>query len=192
MKKLLAVLLAIAMVFTFCFFAVGSGEKQPEPVDPTEGYEDDYVEDYDDSYDDYNYDDNYNEDYDGYSDQVLDVYRGEYVYTDDIEVTYLDAGIDYTDYGYLAPENGKVVIYLELFIENTGSDLIYISTDDFVCDVGETFSFGSEALSFQALSAGDTCTGRVYFTVDGNANIANIKMNLDDYGSVKANFIVYP
>ncbi len=187
MKKLLSALLAIISVFTFVFFAAGSGKKEEVETtipDITEEFTVDEITTY---YEDDYY---YTEPSEEWYDEETEVYPGEKVWTDEVEVTYNDWGVLSEYDSFLGPEEGNGVIFLDLTFNNIGDEDYTVTYFDFACDIGSVYYFAEDGLSTVSLRPGQSESGRIYFEIPETADIANITLYMDALKTQKVIFVV--
>lgn len=172
MKKFLAVLLAVVVLATFAFFAVGSSDDDSASVSQGDG----------------------TTEANGASTEEKDltVEVGEVLKTGNLEITYNECG-EYKEYSqYSAPEKGYKYIYIDLSAKNIADSDAYISSFEFNCyadDVAMDTHYEDDELS-ATLSAGRSTSGRVYFEVPTDAEKIEIEYETDFWDDEKAVFIV--
>ncbi len=170
MKKLLSVLLAIVSVFTFVFFAVGSGDdeasidEQFEIEQGGEYYEEGEVEG---------------------PDQYI--YTGESAYADGVLVAFDD--FDYYEYysEYFPPEYGNEIVYFDVTLQNDNSYDITITNYEFTCYydgyVANEYYYADDGLSSVVLSPGQVETVRVYYEISEATEDIELVFDEDKYTS---------
>ena len=173
MKKILSVLLAVIVLATFAFFAVGSSDDSSASVSQGDGVTNS----------------NSTED-----NKPLTVKVGDVLTTDNLKITYLDSGV-YTDYNeYMGPEKGNKIVYIKLQAENIGNTDAYLSMFEFSCyadDVAmEDYIYGDNLFSSDVISSGRKMSGYMYFEVPKDAENIEIEYETDYWTSNKAIFVV--
>lgn len=173
MKKILAILMAVLVLATFAFFAVGSSDDDSASV--SQG---DSVTDSGSS--------NENE--------TLTVNVGDVLTTDTLKITFADCG-EYTDYDeYFGPKSGNKVVYLKLEAENIGNSDTYLSMFEFSCyadDVtAEEYIYGDNLFSTDVISSGRKMSGYMYFEVPKDAEVIEVEYETDYWDNQKAIFVV--
>ena len=172
MKKILSILLAIVVLATFAFFAIGSSDDSSASVSQGDG--------------------SATGDSATPSGNVT-VKVGDVLKTSNLEITYNASG-EYTGYSqYLAPADGNKIIYIDLGAKNIGESDAYISYFDFNCyadDVAVEAYYGTDDGISATLSAGRSTTGKVYFEVPKDAAVIEIEYETDFWDDQKAVFVV--
>ena len=173
MKKILSVLLAVIVLATFAFFAVGSSDDSSASVSQGEGVTDGNKTE---------------------ESKPLTVKVGDVLTTDSLKITYADCGV-YTDYNeYMGPEKGNKIVYLKLEAENIGSTDTYLSMFEFSCyadDVAmDEYIYGDNLFSSDAISSGRKMSGYMYFEVPKDAEKIEVEYETDYWTSNKAIFVV--
>ena len=171
MKKFLSMLLAVVVLATFAFFAVGSSDDSSATVSSG-----------DDSTTTANS-----------ANKNLTVNVGEKLTVSNLEFVFNSCG-DYTGYSqYSAPKSGYKVIYIDLSVKNNGDSDAHISDFQFTCyaddEAMEAYYSVDDDLS-ATLSTGRSTKGRVYFEVPTDAEHIEIEYEIDFWDSQKAIFVV--
>ncbi len=168
MKKVLSVFLAITVLSTFAFFAIGSGDDATVSRGDASSSEN------------------------AASSGNVTVNVGDVLKTSNLEITYTKSG-EYKGYSqYSAPATGNKIIYIDLTAKNIGESDAYISYFEFKCyadDVAAEQYYGDDGIS-ATLSSGRSTSGRVYFEVPINAENIEIEYETDFWDDNKAIFIV--
>ena len=172
MKKILSVLLAICVLATFAFFAVGSSDDSSASVSQGEGAE--------------------NSDSSSEA-QTLTVNVGDTLTTDFLKITYSEC-VEYKDYNeFSAPESGNTVYRLKVDIENISDSDQFVSTWDYTCyaddNAADEYYYGDNSLS-ATISAGRKTSGYIYFEVPKDAENIEVEYETDFWSSKKAIFVV--
>ncbi len=173
MKKILSIILAVCVLATFAFFAVGSSDDNSASVSQGDGVTDNNS---------------------STENETLTVNVGDVLTTDSLKITYL-ACEDYTDYNeYLGPKAGYKVVALKLEAENISSTDTYLSMFDFSCyadDVTmEEYLYGEELFSTDIISSGRKMSGYIYFEVPKDAESIEVEYETDYWNNQKAIFVV--
>lgn len=173
MKKILAILMAMLVLATFAFFAVGSSDDNSASVSQGDGVTDGGS---------------------STENETLTVIVGDVLTTDTLKITYV-ACEDYTGYNeYLGPKEGYKVVALKLEAENIGSTDAYLSMFEFSCyadDVAmEEFLYGDELFSSDVISSGRKMSGYIYFEVPKDAENIEVEYETDYWSGNKAIFVV--
>lgn len=172
MKKILSVLLAVLVIATFAFFAVGSSDDDSATVSQGEGATSGDT---------------------ATSSGNVTVKVGDVLKTSNLEITYNKSG-EYTGYSqYFAPADGNKIIYIDLGAKNIGETDAYISYFDFNCyadDVAVEAYYGEDDGISATLSAGRSTSGKVYFEVPKDAEKIEIEYETDFWDDQKAIFVV--
>lgn len=173
MKKILAILMAVCVLATFTFFAVGSSDDSSASFSQGDGVTDDNSAD---------------------ENQSLTVKVGDVLTTDTLKITYADCG-EYTDYDeYFGPKSGNKIVYLKLEAENIGSSDTYLSMFEFACyadDVAaEEYIYGDNLFSTDVISSGRKMSGYMYFEVPKDAEAIEVEYETDYWDTQKAIFVV--
>ncbi len=173
MKKILAVLLSILVLASFTVFAVGSGDADSASVSKSDGASP--------------------PDSENAESKDLSVSVGDVLTTSNLEITYNESG-EYTGYSkYLAPADGKKIIYIDLTAKNIAESDAYISYFEFSCyadDVAAEAYYGADDGISATISSGRSTSGRVYFEVPKDAESIEIEYETDFWDNQKAIFIV--
>lgn len=173
MKKILSIILAVCVLATFAFFAVGSSDDDSASVSQGEGLTDGAS---------------------STENETLTVNVGDVLTTNTLKITYL-ACEDYTGYNeYLGPKDGYKVVALKLEAENISSSDTYLSMFEFSCyadDVAmEEFIYGDDLFSSDVISSGRKMSGYIYFEVPKDAENIEVEYETDYWSSKKAIFVV--
>ena len=170
MKKIIALVLSLAILATFALFAVGSSDDSSATVSDGDDTTTAATAE----------------------EQDLTVNVGEVLTAENLKITYVSSG-EYKDYSpYFSPKDGYKFIYIDLKAENTGETDVFISTYDFNCyadDVAMENHYEDDEIS-ATLSKGRSTTGKVYFEVPVNAEKIEIEYETDYWNNEKAIFIV--
>lgn len=173
MKKNLAVLLSILVLASFTVFAVGSGDDDSASVSQGDGASTPNSE--------------------NSESKNLTVAVGDVLTTSNLEITYNESG-EYKGYSqFLAPADGKKIIYIDLTAKNIGESDAYISYFEFSCyadDAAAESYYGADDGISATLSSGRSTSGRVYFEVPKDAENIEIEYETDYWDNQKAIFIV--
>lgn len=171
MKKILSIFLAICILATFTFFAVGSGDDEGAKVESGESTTAAEATT---------------------KPGNVTVNVGDVLKTGNLEITYNECG-EFTDYNqYLGPKDGYKFVYIDITAKNVGDGDAYISSFEFkgYAD-GAAVDQHYEGDEISAtLSSGRTATGRVYFEVPKDAGAIEIEYETDYWENNKAIFIV--
>ena len=173
MKKILSILLAIIVLATFAFFAVGSSDDSSASVSQGEGVTDGNATS---------------------ENKPLTVKVGDVLTTEMLKITYADCGT-YTDYNeYMGPQAGNKIVYLKLEAENIGTTDTYLSMYEFACyadDVAmDEYIYGDNLFSTDVISSGRKMSGYMYFEVPKDAEVIEVEYETDYWSDNKAIFVV--
>lgn len=173
MKKILSILLAIIVLATFAFFAVGSSDDSSASVSQGEVVTDGNAT---------------------VENKPLTIKVGDVLTTDTLKITYLDCGV-YTDYDqYFGPKKGNKIVYLKLDAENIGKSDAYLSMFEFSCYADnvamEEYIYGDNLFSSDVISSGRKMSGYMYFEIPKNAEVIEVEYETDYWSDNKAVFVV--
>ncbi|MBR4761072.1 MAG: DUF4352 domain-containing protein [Clostridia bacterium] len=173
MKKLISMILTVALFLAFAAFALGSGEDENTTVTKN-GSE--------------------TQETSSTANERKEVHVGETLNVNELKITYDSAEKWSSDNMFIQPGDGNQYIRLHLSVANdTGSDQ-YIGSYDFSCyadgEKCEILYTGDDTLSFDSISSGRKTSGYVYFEVPANAKEIEVEYETSIWSNKKAYFIV--
>ena len=173
MKKLLSLLLVIALLCSYAIMAMASGSDEEEPtVSPSETKEKEETT---------------------VANEQLTVHVGEKLDVNGLEINFVSAE-DYTsDNEFIQPKEGNKFIRLYFECKNNAKEDKYISTFEFKCYADDNSCdngyYGDDDLS-ATISSGRSAKGSVYFEVPADAERIEVEYETSFWTDKKAIFVV--
>ncbi len=118
-------------------------------------------------------------------------YVGDVLSANGLEITYVKSGYYTSDNDFTQPAEGKKVISLDFYCENTGSSDQNISSFDFSC-FADGYDcqayYGADSIS-ATLSSGRTVSGSIFFEVPEDATAIEVEYEVNWISSERVKFI---